>query len=110
MYKGKCDVLDQGIYRGHKLIDHAMKLMEGVLDTFIHKLVNIDTMQFDFEPDQGTTDAIFILKQKQEKHCAGNKPLYIALVDLEKAFDRVPRNVLWWALRSLSVEGAVSII
>ena len=24
-------------------------------------------------------------------------------VDLEKAFDRVPREVLWWALRSLGL-------
>jgi hypothetical protein len=37
----------------------------------------------------------------QEKHCAANKPLYIAFVDLERAFDLVPRKVLWWALRSL---------
>ena len=35
---------------------------------------------------------------------AANKPLYFAFVDLEKAFDRVPRKALWWALRSLGVE------
>jgi hypothetical protein len=47
----------------------------------------------------------------QEKHCAANKPLYIAFVDLEKSFDRVPRKVLWWAMRSLGVlEWAVKII
>ena len=27
----------------------------------------------------------------------------MAFVDLEKAFDRVPREVLWWALRSLGL-------
>ena len=29
----------------------------------------------------------------------------MAIADLEKAFDRVPRKVIWWALRKLGVEG-----
>ena len=28
----------------------------------------------------------------------------MAFVDLEKAFDGVPRKVIWWALRKLGVE------
>ena len=30
--------------------------------------------------------------------------LYMAFVDLEKTFDRVPRKVIWWALRKLGVD------
>ena len=30
--------------------------------------------------------------------------MYFAFVDLEKAFDRVPRDVLWWAMRKVGVE------
>ena len=33
-----------------------------------------------------------------------NKRLYMAFVILEKAFDRVPQKVIWWALRKLGVE------
>ena len=53
-------------------------------------------MQFGFMPGKGTTDAIFIMRQVQEKHQAKKKKLYYAFVDLEKAFDRVQREVVRW--------------
>ena len=60
---------------------------------------------------KGTTDAIFIVRQLQEKYLAKQKDLWMAFVDLEKAFDRVPREVVWWALRSVGVdEWLVSVI
>ena len=34
-----------------------------------------------------------------KKHLGRHKPLYFAVVVLEKAFDPVPRKVLWWAMR-----------
>ena len=57
-------------------------------------MVNIDEVQFCFVPGRGTTDAIFIVHQWQEKYIEAKKPLYFAFVDLEKAFDRVPRKIL----------------
>ena len=50
-------------------------------------------MQFDF------TDAIFIMRQVQEKHQAKKTEMYYVFVDLEKAFDRIQREVVIWALR-----------
>ena len=104
LFKGKGEALERGNYRGLKLTDQAMKLLECVMDSFIRGMVNIDGMQFAFVPGRGTTDAIFTVRQLQEKYIAAKKPLFFAFVDLEKAFDRVPRKVLWWALRSLGVE------
>ena len=70
----------------------------------IREKVNIDDMQFGFRPGKGTTDAIFTVRQMQEKHGRKGKKLYYAFVDLEKAFDRVPREVTRWALRKVGVE------
>ena len=50
------------------------------------------------------TDATSIMRQVQEKHQATKKKLYFAFVGLKKAFDRVPRDVLRWALRKLCVD------
>ena len=72
--------------------------MEGL----IRQLVSIDNSQFGFVP--GTRDTIFVVRQLPEKYLTANKKLYMAFIDLQKAFDRVPRKVIWWALRKLGVE------
>ena len=67
LYKGKGDALNRGNYRGLKLTEHVMKVMERIVDELIRELINIDKMQFAFVPGRGTTDATFILHQLQEK-------------------------------------------
>ena len=74
------------------------------MDGLIRQLVSMDNSQFGFVPGRSTTDAIFVVRQLQGKYLAANKRLYMAFVDLEKAFDRVLRKVIWWALRKLGVE------
>ena len=90
--------------RGLKLTDHVMKLVEHVLERRIRKMVDIDEMQFGFVSGRSATDAVFIVRQLQEKYLAVKKQLFFVFVDLEKAFDRVPRKVIWWAMKKLGVE------
>ena len=104
LYKGKGDGLDRGNYRGLKLTEQAMKIQERIVDGPIRQVVSIDDSEFGFVPGTGTADAIFVVRQLQEKYLAVNKRLYMAFVDLEKVFDHVPWKVIWWALRKLGVE------
>ena len=92
-----------GWYRGIKLLDHVIKVLERVIEKKVRSKVVINDMQFGFRPGRGTTDAIFIVRQVQERYLE-KKDLWMAFVDLEKAFDRVPREIVRWALRRLGVE------
>src|SRR5260221_4755745 len=109
--KGKGDALECGSYRGIKLLDHVMKVFERVIERRVRNRVKIDDMQFGFRPGRGTMDAIFVVRQIQEKFLAKKNELWMTFVDLEKEFDRVPREVLWWSLRRSGVaEWIVNII
>ena len=68
------------------------------------EIVNIDEMQSQFVPGRGTTNDIFTLWQLPEKYLDDKKPFYFPFVDLEKAFDRVRKKVIWWPMRKLGVE------
>ena len=95
LYKGKEDALERG-YLGLKLTEQVMKILERIVNGLIRQLVSNDDSQFGFVLGRISTDAIFVVRQLQEKYLAANKRLYMAFIDLEKAFDRVPRKVIWW--------------
>ncbi|XP_047501603.1 uncharacterized protein LOC125047441 [Penaeus chinensis] len=103
IYKRKGDSLDCGNFRGIKLLEHVMKILEKAIEGRLHGLVSVNDMQFGFNPGRGTMDAAFIIKQQQEKHLEVNRDLYYTLVDLEKACDRVPRDLVYWCLRQQKV-------
>ena len=86
LYKGKGNVLEYGNYHTIKLLEHGMKVVERVFEKSLRKMVEIREEQYGFVAGKGTIDAIFILRQLQDKYLETDK----VFVDLEKAFDRVP--------------------
>ena len=79
--------MECGSYRGIKLLEHAVKVVDRIFDHKIRQQINIDDMQFGFMTSKRTTGTIFIVRQMQEKFRAKGKKLYFGFVDLEKAFD-----------------------
>ena len=61
IFKGEEDIRNCNTYRGVKLLEHTMKIVERVLERRIRELVNTDSMQFGVMPERGTTDALFVV-------------------------------------------------
>ena len=51
--------MECGSYRGIRLLEHAMKVVERIFEHKIRQQIEIDFMQFVFMKDKQTTDAIF---------------------------------------------------
>ena len=99
LHKGQEDIKKCGNYRGIKLMSHTMKLRERVIEARIRKEMTIAQQQFGFMPGRSTTDSIFCLRMLLEKWTEGQKAVHCAFIDLEKAYDRVPKEELRECLR-----------
>ena len=59
-----------------------MKVVECVFEKRLRKMVEIREEQYRFVAGKGTIDAVFILRQLQEKYLENDKELYLVFVDL----------------------------
>ena len=80
-----------------------MKTWERTVDNRIGSEVVIRKEQFGFMKGRSTEDAIFALKQLLEKYKEGQRKIHCTFIDLEKAYDRVPREELVWCMRKEKV-------
>ena len=94
-------------YRGITLLSLPGKVHARVLERKCRTIVEpkIQDTQCGFRPGRGTTDQLFTLRQVFEKAWEFAKPVYTAFIDLEKAYDRVPRDLLWSVLKEYGISG-----
>ena len=91
-----------------KLTDQVLMVVERVIEK-IRECIVID-MLFVFMPERGATGAIFITRLLQVKFLDINNNLCFALIDLEKTFNRVPLEVLWWVVHVIDVPEWIVIV
>ena len=75
IFKGKGNAMSCAAERGVKLLEHAMKIVEKVLERRLRHMVKVDEMQFGFIPGKGTIDAVFILRRLQQEYLDKEKKL-----------------------------------
>ena len=107
LYKGKGDRFECANYRGISLLSVVGKVYGGILIERIRVSSDraIGEEQCGFREGRGCVDQIFTVRQICEKYMGVNREVYMAFMDLEKAYDRVDRSALWQVLRIYGVGG-----
>ena len=82
-----------------------MKLLERILEGRIRKRVEqeLGEKQHRFRKGRGMTDGMFALRQLVEKRLEMQGRMAVGFVDLEKAYDTVPREMVTATVRWMGV-------
>ena len=97
-------------YRGISLISCVFKLFSAILNnrlmSFCMEKNILSEEQLGFMPGNRTSDAHFLIHNLIQEHCQkrGEK-LYSCFVDFSKAFDSIPRDLLFQKLLSYGING-----
>ena len=103
IYKNKGYAQCCGNYRGIKLMSHTMKVWERIIEARLRDRVEISKQQYGFMPGKGTTDAMFALRMLMEKFRKGQRATLCICGPIEKAYNRVPWEELWYCTRKSGI-------
>lgn len=104
IYK-KGDNKDCNNYRGITLLSTIMKLFEKIMEKRLRKEIEpkLTEAQSGFRKGRSTQDHVFTIKEIIKRTLSRAKTVYLAFMDMEKAFDRVPRTKIWECLNKKGV-------
>ena len=109
IYKGakKGSASNPQSYRPISIMNTGSKIMSLVLTSRITPRIDrrLHESQNGFRRNRGTDDAVFTLRRITEKVRNTNTPLYLVYLDLQKAYDTIPRKAVWAVLQNMGVEG-----
>ncbi|GJY43721.1 retrovirus-related pol polyprotein LINE-1 [Tanacetum coccineum] len=98
IFKNKGDAQVCSNYRGIKLLGHTMKLWERVIERRLRRETSVSENQFCFMPGSSSVKAIHLIRSLMDKYRERQRDLHMAFLDLEKAYDSVPRELIWKTL------------
>jgi hypothetical protein len=101
----KGDAADPGNYRSVQLLSMLRKILALILAGDLLPYIEPGFLEYQcgFRPQRSCADQIFALRVLSEVSVEQQQRLYVAYVDLRKAFDSVDRRALWVLLRRRGV-------
>jgi Reverse transcriptase (RNA-dependent DNA polymerase) len=69
----------------------------------LRKLTTVFKNQFGFMLGKSTMEAIFLIRQLIKRYREQKMDLHMVFIDLEKTYDKISKNVMWWTLEKKKV-------
>ena len=109
--KPGADRSDPNDYRGITVLPVLSKLFESVINervaAFLEHTSGLSDLQGGFRANRGTVDQIFLLHEAIAQYRERKQPLYVAFLDVAKAYDKCWREGLAFRMRECGLTARI---